>query len=54
LGCVDIYVRPRQGVDPYFHLSVSNPPVGWRRGWLFLWNDATTPLPEVPGRRPAT
>jgi hypothetical protein len=27
-GCADIYVRTRQGIDPYFHLSVSIPPVG--------------------------
>jgi hypothetical protein len=27
-GYADIYVRTGQGVDLYFHLSISNPPVG--------------------------
>jgi hypothetical protein len=49
LGCVDVYVRPRQGANPYFCLSVSNLPFRW----LFLWNDTTAPLLEVTGRRPA-
>jgi hypothetical protein len=53
LSCVDVYVRPGQGVDPYFRLSVSNPPVAWLGGWLFLQNNAKAPLPGVTGRCPA-
>jgi hypothetical protein len=30
-GYIEIYVRTGPGVDPYFHLSVSNPSVGWRK-----------------------
>jgi hypothetical protein len=52
LGCVDFYVRPRQGADPYFHLLVSNRLVRLQRWWLFLCNDATTLLTEVIGRCP--
>jgi hypothetical protein len=52
LGCVDVYVRFGQGVDPYFCLSVSKRSVGWLRGWFSLWNDATAPLLEVTGRCP--
>jgi hypothetical protein len=51
LGCVDVHVRPGQGADPYFCLSVSNPLVGWWRGWFFLQSNATMPLLEVTGRR---
>jgi hypothetical protein len=29
LGNADIFVRSRPGVDPYFHLPMSDPPVGW-------------------------
>jgi hypothetical protein len=54
LGYLDVYVYPEQGVNPYFCHSVSNPSIRWWRGWSFLWNDATTPLSEVIGRRPAT
>jgi hypothetical protein len=52
-GCTDIYVRIGQGIDPYFHLSVSNPSVGWRKDWFFLRNDIGVSLPMDTGRRPA-
>jgi hypothetical protein len=28
-GCVDISIQFRQGIDPYFCLSMSNPLVRW-------------------------
>jgi hypothetical protein len=34
-GSVDILVCFGSGVDPYFRLSMSNPPVGWRKEWFF-------------------
>jgi hypothetical protein len=52
-GCRDIYVDIRPIIDPYFHLSVSNPPVGWRNEWFFLRNDAGVSLPAVTGKCPA-
>jgi hypothetical protein len=52
-GYADIYVRTRSGIDPYFRLPVSNPPVGWRKVWFFLRNDTGVPLPVVMGRCPA-
>jgi hypothetical protein len=52
-GCVDVYVQTRGEVDPYFQLSISNPPVGWRKQWFFLNNDIDAPLSVVMGRRPA-
>jgi hypothetical protein len=34
-GSVDISVRSRPGINLYFRLSMSNPPVRWRREWFF-------------------
>jgi hypothetical protein len=51
-GCADIYVRIGLGIDPYFCLLVSNPPVGWWKGCFFLRNDAGVTLPAVTGKRP--
>jgi hypothetical protein len=51
LGSVDIFVRSRPGVDPYFYLSMSNPSVGWQKVWFFLRNDTDTPLPMFTGSR---
>jgi hypothetical protein len=51
-GCTDIYVRTEPGIDPYFCLSVSNPPVGWRKEWFLLRNDAGAPVPAVTGGCP--
>jgi hypothetical protein len=53
-GCVDVYIRTRGEVDPYFQLSVSNPLAGWRRQWFFLKNDIDAPLLAVTGRHPTT
>jgi hypothetical protein len=52
-GCIDVYVCIAGEVDPYFHLSVSNPLVGWQRKCFFLKNDIDTPLLVVMGRRSA-
>jgi hypothetical protein len=29
LGSVDLFVQSKPGVDRYFHLLMSDPPVGW-------------------------
>jgi hypothetical protein len=52
-GCTDIYVYTGQGVDPYFHLSVSNTSGGWQKEWFFLKNNTDASLPVVMGKRPA-
>jgi hypothetical protein len=52
LGSVDLFVQSESGVDPYFHLSISNSPVRWWKVWFFLRNDADAPLPVVTGSHP--
>jgi hypothetical protein len=52
-GCADIYVQTRQWVTLCFCLSISNPPVGWRKEWFCLRNDSSAPLPMVTGKHPA-
>jgi hypothetical protein len=52
LGNVDILVRSRLEVDPYFSILMSDPSVGWRRAWFLLRNDADAPLPVFTGGRP--
>jgi hypothetical protein len=52
LGRVDILVRSESRVDPYFHLPLFDPPVGWWKIWVFLRNDADTPLPTFTGSHP--
>jgi hypothetical protein len=49
LGNVDIFVRSRPGVDPYFNLSMSDPPVRWQEVWFFLRKNANAPLPVFTG-----
>jgi hypothetical protein len=49
LGNVDIFVRSRLVVDPYFHLSMFDPPVGWWKVWFFLKNDADALHPVFMG-----
>jgi hypothetical protein len=39
LGSVDILVQSGLGVDPYFHLPMSDPPIGWHKIWIFQRND---------------
>jgi hypothetical protein len=43
-GNVDIFVRSGSGIDPYFHFSMSIPPVRRRKVCFFLRNDADTPI----------
>jgi hypothetical protein len=55
LGSVDIFIQSGPRVEPYFYLSMSDPPpplVGWQKVWLFLRNDATALLPVFTGSRP--
>jgi hypothetical protein len=40
LGIVEMLVQFEPGVDPHFHLPMSDPPVGWQRAWFFLRNNA--------------
>jgi hypothetical protein len=51
-GCADISVWSGPWVDPYFQLSMSNPPVRWWKEWFFLRNDAGAPLPMFTGKHP--
>jgi hypothetical protein len=51
LGNVDIFVRSRPGVDPYFHLPMSNPSVRQRRAWFILRNNDDVPLLMFTGSR---
>jgi hypothetical protein len=52
LGSVDIFVRSRSRVDPYFRFPMSGPPTGWRKVCFFLRNDADAWLPVFMGCRP--
>jgi hypothetical protein len=52
LGGVDLYIRSRHGVDPYFHLPMSKPSNRWQKVWFFLRNDADASLPVFTGSRP--
>jgi hypothetical protein len=54
LGNVDLLIWSRSGVNPYFHLLMSNPPVGWWKVWFFLRNDVDMPLPVVTGSCPVS
>jgi hypothetical protein len=46
-GYTDIYVRTRPGIDPYFHLLVSIPLVGWWKEWFFLRNIVSVRLQRL-------
>jgi hypothetical protein len=50
-GPVDIFVRYRLGIDPYFCLLKSKPPVRWQSEF-FLSNDVDTPHPVFMGNCP--
>jgi hypothetical protein len=49
---VDILVRSRTRVDPYFSILLLDPSVRWRKAWFLLKNDADTSLPVFMGGRP--
>jgi hypothetical protein len=44
LGNVDIFVRFRPKVDPYFSVLMPVPPIGWRRAWFLLRDDTDASL----------
>jgi hypothetical protein len=46
LGSVDILVQSGPGVDPYFHLPMSDPPIRWQKIWFFLRIAALSPIPS--------
>jgi hypothetical protein len=52
LGSVDFFVQSGPRVDPYFHLPMSNPLVGWQKIWFFLRNNTDAPLPTFMGNHP--
>jgi hypothetical protein len=52
LGSVDIYVRFGHEVNPYFLILMPDPPVGWRRAWFLLRDDADVPHPAFTSSHP--
>jgi hypothetical protein len=52
LGGVDVYVKFGHGVDPYFHLPMSDSLDGRQKVWFFVRNDITAPLPTFSGNHP--
>jgi hypothetical protein len=52
LGSVDILVHSGPEADLYFSIPLPDPPVGWRKAWLLLKNDADAPLPAFMGGHP--
>jgi hypothetical protein len=52
LGNVDILVRSRPRVDPYFSILLLDPSIRWRKAWFLLKNDADMSLPAFMGGRP--
>jgi hypothetical protein len=52
-GYIEIYVRTRPGIDPYFCLLVSNLSVGWRKEFFFQRNDADASVPTAMSKRTA-
>jgi hypothetical protein len=52
LGYVDLLLRSGSRNDPYFCLPMSDPPVGWRKAWFLLRNDADVSLPTLTSGRP--
>jgi hypothetical protein len=52
LGSVDLLVRSRSRIDPYFCILTSDPLVGWQKVWFFLRNDADALLPTVTSDHP--
>jgi hypothetical protein len=52
LGNVDILVLFEPAVDPYFSITMPDPPVGWWRAWFLLRNDTDTLLSVFMGVHP--
>jgi hypothetical protein len=53
LSGVNIYIKFGHGVDPYFHLPMSESTDGWWKVWFFLRNDADALLSLFMGSRPS-
>jgi hypothetical protein len=52
LGSVDIMVRFRHKIDPYFSIPLLDPLVRWWKAWFLLKNDTDAPLSAFTGGRP--
>jgi hypothetical protein len=52
LSNVDIFVRSRPGVDPYFCLPMFDHLIGWQKVWFFLRNNADRLLLVITSSRP--
>jgi hypothetical protein len=53
LGSVDISVCPGPGTEPYFLVPQPSPPVGWRKVWFLLKDEAEVPVPTFTFGCPA-
>jgi hypothetical protein len=51
-GIVDIFIRSRCGVDPYFHLPTYGPLDVWWKVWFLPRNYTDAPLPVFTVSRP--
>jgi hypothetical protein len=49
LGSVDISVHSGPRVGSYFSILQPNPPVGWRKAWFLLKDEADASLPVFTG-----
>jgi hypothetical protein len=52
LGNVDILVCSGLEVNPYFSISMPDPPVGWQRPLFLLRNNTDALFPAFMGGRP--
>jgi hypothetical protein len=52
LGSVNILVHSGPETDHYFSIPLPDPPVGCRKAWFLLRNDADPPLPTFTGGLP--
>jgi hypothetical protein len=52
LDGVEVYVKSRHGVEPYFYLPMSDFSNGWQKVGFSLRNDAITALPAFTGNHP--
>jgi hypothetical protein len=49
LGSVDISVYSGPRADSYFSIPQPDPPIGWRKVWFLLKDEASAPLPAFTG-----
>jgi hypothetical protein len=50
MGNVYISLRSGLGANSYISFPQPDPPVGWRKAWFLLKNEADVPLPTFTGR----